>query len=208
MKIHNCEQRSEEWYQARLGKVTASHFSAVMAKGRGGAASKTRLDYMKTLANERLTGKRDPDGTYTNRAMENGTLREPDARDWYEWITGKDVVEVGFVELNDEVGCSPDGLVDIDGLLEIKCPAYKTHMDYRRDGVFPSEYRPQVQGQMWVCGRQWCDFVSYYPDLFVNGEDLRLWILRVKRDDSYIEQLAAATAVFLTELKELEGKPL
>ena len=140
--------------------------------------------------------------------MKNGIEREPDARVEYQWASGNDVVEVGFVELNPEVGCSPDGIVGIDGLLELKCPMRKTHMDYRRAGVLPSVYKPQVQGQMWVCGRQWCDFVSYYPDLFVNGEDLSLWILRVKRDDSYIEQLAAATAVFLTELKELEGKPL
>jgi len=84
---------------------------------------------------------------------------------------------------NVEAGASPDGLIGEDGLLEIKCPLAHTHVGYLREGVLPPKYIPQVQGQLWVTGRQWCDFVSYHPEL-------KIMIVRVERDDSYIFTLA------------------
>jgi putative phage-type endonuclease len=200
MKIIDCEQRSPDWFAARLGKVTASHFSDVMAKGRGGGASKTREKYMMQLLAERVSGS--PEESYQNKWMEEGTEKEPDGRFLYEWITGTQVGQIGFVEFSEDVGCSPDGLVGEEGLLELKCPKLTTHLSYILKDALPSEYKAQVQGQMWVCERKWCDFVSYHPDC----KKQELFIHRVERDDAYITLLAAATATFLTELTELQKR--
>ena len=202
MRIIQCVQGSEEWFAARLNKVTASHFAVVMAKGRGGTASKTRDDYLYTLVAERRNGKREP--TYQSKEMQEGTEREPGAREWYEWLYN-DVEQVGFVEMTDDVGCSPDGLVGDDGLLEIKCPKPKTHYEYidkyLRRGLIPPCYKAQVQGQIWVCERQWCDFATYHPDGNPN-----IAVVRVDRDDTYISLLSAAVATFLQDLTELEKR--
>jgi len=199
MRIIQCVQGSEEWFAARLNKVTASHFADVMAKGRGGASSKTREQYMMKLLAERVSGRREE--SYQNKWMEEGAEKEPDARDWYEWLYNE-VEQVGFVEMTDDVGCSPDGLVGDDGMLEIKCPKLTTHLDYILKGVLPSTYKPQVQGQLWVCERQWCDFASYHPDY----DEHPLFVVRVERDDTYISLLSAAVATFLTDLTELEKR--
>lgn len=200
MEIIDCEQHSDEWFAVRCGKVTASHFAEVMAKGRGGGASKTREKYMMQLLAERVSGR--PEESYQNKWMEEGTEKEPDARFLYEWITDKKVEQVGFVQATDDVGCSPDGLIDSDGQIELKCPKLTTHIGYILKDTLPSEYKPQVQGQLWVCERKWCDFVSYHPDY----KKQQLFIHRVERDDAYIELLAAATATFLTELEELQKR--
>lgn len=198
MKIIDCEQQSEEWFAARLGKVTASHFKDVMAKGRGGGTSLTREDYLWELITQRVGGIREEG--YKSKWMEEGTEKEPEAREWYEFITDNCVEQVGFVEKTEDVGCSPDGLIGKDGLLEIKCPKLKTH--FKKLGIFPSEYKPQVQGQLWVCERKWCDFVSYHP----GYQKQPMSIVRVERDEAYLTLLSAAVATFVTELQEMEKK--
>jgi len=194
MIVHDCEQRSEEWFELRRGKVTASHFADVINKKSG------RETYMMRLLAERVTGI--TQDTYQNEYMKDGTEREPEARSEYAWLKGVTVKQVGFVQNSEDVGCSPDGLVGNDGLIEIKCPKLTTHLSYILKGVLPTTYRAQVQGQMWVCERQWCDFISYHEDY----KKQPLFIVRVDRDEAYLKTLAAATATFIQELTEMEGK--
>lgn len=193
------EQRTEEWFKARLGKVTASKVSAVLAK----KESATRTDYLTDLVLERLTGKQQE--FYQNEAMQWGTETEPQARMAYEAARNTLVDELGFIDHPTiaNFGCSPDGLVGSDGLIEIKCPNSKTHIDTLLSGKAPSKYIPQMQTQMAVTGRKWCDFVSFDPRL---PEDLQLFIVRVERDDEYIAKLEEEVAVFLNEVDETVNK--
>ena len=194
MKIINCEQLSEEWYTARLGMVTASHFSEVLNKGSG---HKTYL--MKLLA-ERETSL--PQINYSNANMEWGIETEPEGRAYYETLHDVKIETIGFVKMDDDVGASPDGLIDSDGTIEIKCPLPSTHLGYILKGKLPSTYVAQVQGQLWVCNRQWCDFVSFDPRVRKRP----YWSLRVERDEEYIEGLAKAVKQFVADLKSLETR--
>jgi putative phage-type endonuclease len=153
------EQRSIEWYQARLGKFTASSFASLMA----GLETAAFSDLVKDKAWERLTGTLVE--SYTNAAMQHGIDTEAQARDWYRFETGNEVSEIGFVlhPVFEVAGCSPDGLVQESGLVEIKCPQPRAHIDVLASKKLPSKYRWQVQGQLWITGRKWCDFVSYHP---------------------------------------------
>jgi putative phage-type endonuclease len=153
------EQRSPEWYAARLGKWTASSFAALMA----GTATDAFCNLVKDKAWERLTGR--PADSFTTPAMQHGIDCEAEARDWYVFETGRDVIEEGFVVHPQfpTVGCSPDGYAEGGGLIEIKCPQPRSHLETLATKKLPARYRWQVQGQMWVCGREWCDFVSYHP---------------------------------------------
>jgi putative phage-type endonuclease len=193
------EQKTEEWFAARLGKVTASKVSAVLAK----RDSATRADYLTDLVLERLTGKQQE--FYQNEAMQWGTDTEPQARMAYEAFKGVLVDEMGFIDHPSiqYFGCSPDGLVDKDGLVEIKCPNSKTHLSTLLNGKIPTKYIPQVQTQMAVMNRQWCDFVSFDPRL---PEDLQLFVVRVNRDDEYIAKLEEEVVVFLDEVNETVNK--
>lgn len=193
-EIIYCEQLSEEWYQIRLGLVTASHFSDVLNKGSG------RKTYGMRLLAERMTGL--PQNGYSNANMEWGIETEPAAREYYEALHKVEVEQVGFVKMDDNVGCSPDGLVGEDGTIEIKCPLPSTHLDYIIKNKLPSQYVPQVQGQLWVCGRQWCDFISFDPRV----TDRPYWSIRVERDDAYIETLKQAVEQFVFELRTLVEK--
>jgi len=173
-------QRTDEWFKARLGVPTASSFHRIITptgKSASGAPA-----YIDELIAEKLTGKGiEVPVTY---AMQRGTDLEPKARENYEFIKDCEVTDVSLcLHDNVEAGASPDGLIGEDGLLEIKCPLAHTHVGYLREGVLPPKYIPQVQGQLWVTGRQWCDFVSYHPEL-------KIMIVRVERDDSYIFTLA------------------
>ena len=191
MKIHMMEQGSEEWLKIRCGKVTASHFSDVMSKGQG------RKTYMLKLAAERATGVVQP--SFKNEAMQWGNDQEPFARACYESSEHSVVDQVGFVEVNDYVGVSPDGLVDDEGCIEIKCPNTATHIGYIESGKLPAKYKAQVQGQLWATNRDWCDFVSYDPRNGDNG----YFCVRVERDSKYIGELVAALDKFVLELKEI-----
>lgn len=179
MKIIECQQGTEEWFQARLGVPSASNFSKlVMMNGK----PSTQTDgYINALVAERLTGQ----STFvqTTDAMQRGTDLEPYARDKYQDITLNLVTQVGFC-IHDEItaGASPDGLVEDDGGLEIKCPMPHTHVEYLREGKLPSKYFQQVQGCLWITGRSWWDFMSYHPQM-------KPLIVRVERDEEFIESL-------------------
>lgn len=196
MKIVSAEQKTEEWFAARLGKATASNFSKVLATIKSGEASERR-NYRVKLALERITGKQEE--VFVNDAMRQGTEREPLARIAYEAHTGHMVEEVGFC-LHDtlECGASPDGLIDADGGLEIKCPTPGKHFDYLRQKAEPPEYTAQIQGCMWITGRQWWDFVSYSPEFPDNAS---LIVRTIRRDNEYIDRLAAAVEAFMTEVR-------
>lgn len=191
MIIHTMEQGSQEWKDIRLGKVTASKFADAMAGGTGA----TKFKLMDALLGELESG--EPEPRYIDKNMEWGTENEPFAREEYQDTFGVKVVQVGFVELNEFVGVSPDGLVGEDGLLEIKCPKISTHVKYRRENKFPTTYKKQVQGQLWVTDRKWCDFVSYNP---TSKEPL--WRVRVVRDEKLIKEIEVGVNIFVEEMKK------
>lgn len=195
MIIHEMVQGSDEWFAARLGKVTGSNFSKAI--GKPGA---TRTKYMEKLIAE--IGSQEKEQGYSNAAMEWGTETEPLAREFYENINDCIVREVGFVEHNEHIGVSPDGLVGEDGLLEIKCPYSSTHVSYIINDRLPPVYKAQVQGQLWVTGRQWCDFVSYDPRYIPRP----YWCVRVERDIDYSAMLCIKVGKFITEMKEIIEK--
>lgn len=189
------EQRTDEWYVARLGRATASNFGKVLAKIKTGEAA-DRRNYRAQLVIERLTGNRQEG--YSNAAMQWGTEQEPFARIAYMADRGVDVQEVGFIQhATLMAGCSPDGLIAADGLIEIKCPVSATHIETLKTQHMPLEHMPQVQGQMWIAGRQWCDFVSYDPRM---PEKLQMFVQRIPRDDQYIKALAFEVERFLEEV--------
>ena len=190
------EQGTPEWHQLRLGKVTASRVSDVMAKIKTGESA-SRKNYRAELVVQRLTGL--PSESFTNAAMEWGTATEPMARIAYEIAKEVLVEQVGFIEHPTIAmfGCSPDGLAH-DGMIEIKCPNSATHIEYLTDNKAPAKYINQMQCQMAVTGRKWCDFVSFDPRL---PEDLQLFVVRVPRDDKYIGTMEVEVVEFLTEVE-------
>ena len=198
------EQGSEEWFQQRLGKVTASRISDVMAKTKTGWGA-SRKNYMMELLCQRLTGSRE-DG-YTNAAMQRGIDMEPVARAAYEIHTGKDVTETGFIlhPLWEDIGASPDGLVGANGMLEIKCPNTAQHVACLRSGEPDSKYWWQMQCQMACADRQWCDFASFDDRL---PEPLQLFVVRVERDDQAVSDLVDNSLEFLGELGKIEKEML
>jgi hypothetical protein len=135
--------------------------------------------------------------------MRQGIEREPSARDAHMARTGAWVKQVGFIRHdNIECGASPDGLIDDDGALEIKCPELATHLAYLRLKAEPPEYTAQIQGVMWIAERAWCDFVSFNPDF---PPHLQLIVRRVQRDEKYIAALALAVELFMSEVREEEA---
>ena len=191
------EQRTNEWFTARLGKVTASRVADVIAKTKAGQSA-SRANYMADLVVERLTGQKA--SSFSNAAMEWGTQTEPQARAAYSAKTGILVEEVGFIDHPTVAmsGASPDGFAE-EGLIEVKCPNTSTMLEYILDGKPPQKYVTQMQWQMACTGRQWCDFVSFDPRL---PERLQLLIVRVPRDDVYIAMLEAEVKKFLAELDD------
>lgn len=180
-------QRTEEWALARAGKFTGSRFVDVLARNkRTGEPLKAYHDLIWEIVVERMTEK--PVEGPSGYALQWGTDVEPFAREAYELETGLSVIESGFIvhPAYDFVGCSPDGLIDEDGGLEMKCPkSSPVHLERFLVGV-PDEYAPQIQGCMWVTGRKWWDFVSYDPRM---PESHRIFIRRVERDEEFITNL-------------------
>lgn len=194
------EQRSEEWFQARLGKVTASRVADVLAKIKSGESA-SRRNYKIQLVSERLTGERQE--TYINQAMQDGIDREQFARDRYVQQFGE-VEEVGFVKHPTlEAGASPDGMVGDDGIIEIKCPMGSTHTETLMTQDIPSKYVPQVQFQLLVTGRKWCDFVSYNP---MFPEHLQVFVKRIEADPVYQKELESEVKQFLEEVDTIINK--
>ena len=191
------EQRSTEWFTARLGKVTASRVADVIAKTKTGYST-SRENYMAQLVCERMTGTQGE--SYSNAAMQWGTDQEPLARAAYEAIKDVLVDEVGFIvhPTINAAGASPDGLVGDDGLIEIKCPNTATHIDTLLSDKVPSKYNTQMQWQMACTGRKWCDFVSFDPRM---PEGLQIFIQRVDFDEQYVKMLEAEITEFLGELE-------
>lgn len=198
MKIINCKQGDPEWFEIRRSLITGSRFKDVLAKGAG----KTRKSYMYQLAAEAITGEMTE--SYTNEHMEWGTLTEPQARAMYELSSGNTVDEVGIIILDrGDIAASPDGLIGDDGMIEIKCPKTTTQIETFLSGKMPSGHRAQVQGQLWVSGRQWTDFVSFDPR--IDGES-SYFCVRVERDEEYIKEIESACLQFAVELEEMVNK--
>jgi putative phage-type endonuclease len=192
------EQRTEEWHQARLGKVTASRIADVMAKTKAGYGA-SRANYMAELIVERLTGR--PGDSFQSPAMTWGTNTEPLARAAYEAHKGVLVEEVGFVPhpTIPMAGASPDGLVDMDGLVEIKCPNTATHIETLMTGNVPLKYIFQMHWQMICTGREWCDFVSFDPRM---PEGMQLFVARYMHSTDTAFDLTKEVTAFLKELDE------
>jgi len=163
---YDITQGLPEWHEIRKGKFTASTISKLFM----GKTTQGYSDAIYKVAMERLSGKI-PEG-YSNAAMLRGIEMEPQAMAAYEIEYLTLVNEVGFVEKDDWAGCSPDGLVDDDGMIQIKCPAYNTHIGYLITEQVPKDYYHQMQMELWVTGRKWNDFVSYHPDLPMYVERL------------------------------------
>jgi putative phage-type endonuclease len=194
------EQRSEEWFQARLGKVTASRVADVLAKIKSGESA-SRRNYKIQLVSERLTGERQE--SYINQAMQDGIDREQFAKDRYVQEHGE-VEEVGFMQHPTlEAGASPDGLVGEDGIIEIKCPMGGTHTESLMSQDVPSKYIPQIQFQLRCSGRKWCDFVSYHP---MFPKHLQLFVKRVEADKVYQAELDKEIELFLVEVQTIIDK--
>ncbi|MDE2022084.1 MAG: YqaJ viral recombinase family protein [Patescibacteria group bacterium] len=196
LEVFTCAQSSPEWFACRAGIPTASEFSTVMASGKGGGESKTRLKYLRTLAGEIITGKC-VDG-YTNIHMERGHEMEAEARDLYAMVADADPTQVGFLRRG-RAGASPDSLVGADGVLEIKTKLPHLQIEVLTTDAVPSEHIAQCQGQLWISGRSWVDFVSYWPGL-------PLFVKRVQRDEAYIAKIKVAVDDFLGELDALVEK--
>jgi putative phage-type endonuclease len=194
-------QGSDEWKAVRLGHVSASCVADVMAKGKGGAESITRRKYKMRLVAERLTGQGQE--SFSNSAMEWGNEQESFARQAYEVSRETFVDKTGFWKhpTIKWLGVSPDGLVNSDGLVEIKCPNSTTHLDYLIADQVPSEYYKQMQCQMWVTNRLWCDFVSYDPRIKLAKN--RLFVKRCMRDDVFLREMEVEVLQFLKEVQDL-----
>jgi putative phage-type endonuclease len=195
----NLEQGTDEWKLARLGYVSASNLDAVMARGKSGEAI-TRKKYKVRLAAERLTG--EITESYSNSAMEWGVVNEEKAAMAYEVSKDTLLDRTGFWKhpTIPWLGCSPDRLVYGNNGVEIKCPDSSTHVDYWLNKQVPAEYVKQVQGQIWVMGWEWCDFVSYDPRM---PEKNRLLVVRAYRDETLIKQMEEEVKKFLEEVEQL-----
>jgi putative phage-type endonuclease len=193
MIIHNIDQQSEAWVLARCGRVTGTRFKNLMSK----ETTDSYKDLVTNIACEMITGKMEE--TYSNAIMEYGLETEPDARKEYENILDIKVTEAGFIVPDEDnkyhewVGISPDGLTSDNGMIEIKCPLMRTHLEYIESDKLPAEYRYQVQGQLFVTGFEYCDFISYVPGMktfvFRVYPDLELFTEFEKRLDVLIEQV-------------------
>jgi len=192
-------QGSPEWHQLRLGKVTASRVSDCIAQIKTGEAA-SRSDYRIELVTERLT--RIATEGFTNSHMMRGIELEPQARVAYELKNNLWVTEIAFVDHPTIAmsGASPDGLVVSDGMLEIKCPAPKTHIKYLLDGRVPAKYKNQMAWQMACTGRNWVDFMSFCPELPWN---MQSFIIRYERDDDLIAELESKVNEFNNEVSEV-----
>lgn len=189
-------QGTPEWHQMRVGKVTASRVSDVIARTKTGYGA-SRANYMAELIAERLTGV--PAEKFTNAAMAWGVENETHARGEYAIKNGVIVDEVAFINhpLIPMSGASPDGLIGEIGLVEIKCPNTSTHIDTLLGGKVPEKYHTQMMWQMACTGRQWCDFVSFDPRL---PKEMQLFVRTVERDAAMISILEEQVEEFIAEL--------
>ena len=195
--MSDMEQRTDDWFAARLGKVTASSLYKVLAKTKTGYGA-DRGNYMTQLVLERVTGTKAD--SYTNAAMQWGIDQEPFARAAYEAKTGVLVEEVGFVPhpTIEAAGASPDGLVGDDGMVEIKCPDSKTALEcWLSENPVEGKYFAQMQWQMRCADRAWCDYVVFDPRMPAKAQ---LFVTRVMRDDKWLADTEVEVVKFLAEV--------
>jgi len=193
MKIINVEQRSDEWFDIRKGRMTASHAQAIGANGKG------LITYINQICVE-MYSKADP-VSYSNAAMERGIELEDSAAFLYPMEAGLPAEKVGFVIYNDYVGCSPDLLVGTDGMAEIKCPADPEFLRRLMGGEIKSEYIWQVQMQLLICERSWCDFVTFSPNF-----DKELIIDRIYPDPKKFAKLKEGFEEGERLIREIQAK--
>lgn len=203
--IHECEQRTPEWFAVRAGLLTGSAADAITAKPlKSGGEPAARRDLRTQLAIELITGAPVANDVYVSPAMQRGIDLEASARDQYESRTGNIVRQTGFVTNPEHrIGCSLDGDIrNFEGILEIKCPKSATMVGYWKEGVIPTEYVPQVSHNMLVTGAQWCDFVAF-DDRMPSG--LEFFLVRVTREALQLDQYLAQVQKFLAELDNEVG---
>ena len=193
MIILEHDQGTPEWLQDRIGVPTASQFSNIVTCK--GERSKQRTKYLYRLAAEKITGTREE--SYQNAAMLRGIELEPEARKLFEMMTDETVSQVGLCVSDDrKIGCSPDGLIGDNGGIEIKCPSMAVHVEYLLGGKVPSYYFQQVQGSLYVTGREYWWFLSYYPGM-------KPLLIRSERDEKFLSILAKEIALFSEDLEKI-----
>ena len=205
--IHTMEQGSEEWFNIRIGRITASRFGDLLTQPRSkkdkeaGVLSQTTKSYILEKITEVMTGEHKE---LSGSALAWGKDTEQEAREFYELKYLTEVKEVGFVvkEDNKLIGGSPDGLVEEDGMIEIKCPYNSNnHIDYLFGGQIPRGYLAQIQGNLGITGRAWCDFVSYDPR--IQNEEHKMFVKRIIRDEEFIARIDRAIDIALIRYREL-----
>lgn len=190
MIIHNCEQRSPEWFNLRCGKFTASNFDKLFM----GKSTKGYQDLINTIVYERLTA--DIPESYQSEWMQRGNELEPEAIRRYELETFNKVNKVGFVEYDEWIGCSPDGLIGEDGMIQAKCPKHNTAIYYRLNPKKAvDDYLYQVQGEIGFSGRKWNDLIIYHPKLPAQ-------IIRVEKDETIIQSIHKEILIAVELVKE------
>jgi len=196
MKILDCKQQTPEWFTARCGMPTSSNFDKILTAD--GKPSKQREKYLYTLAGEKVSGIKED--TYQSFAMQQGVIKEQEARDYYKMLYDVEVQEVGFcLADNGLYGCSPDGLIGEGGGVEIKAPLIHTHVSYLINGKLLEDYYQQAQGSLFVTGRKWWDVMSYYPGL-------KPVIIRVTPDKAFHKALQVELELFTQELSDIVKK--
>lgn len=197
--IVNAEQRSPEWFDARLGRITGSRAGDMLATIKSGGWAASRKNLLMQLVLERVTCKCQ-ERTVQTQAMADGVEREPEALRLYEHLTGNSIRHTGFLRHTElYAGCSLDGHVgDFEGVVEAKCPMPATHYEYLRTGIVPEHYRLQCIHALWMTGAQWCDWISFHPDF---PEALRLKVVRVTPKDAEHAKYDAAVRAFLAEVE-------
>jgi putative phage-type endonuclease len=191
MTYHDVSQNTDHWLDLRKGHFTASSATDLFLKPE-------TAGYRKCIARvlyEKKTGALLPEERYNNKAMENGHEREIFAKEQYELKTFSKVYNGGFCELNEWIGCSPDGLVGENGLIQIKCPDFSTIVEYKRTGKLPLNYSRQMQFELLVTGREWNDFYVYYPLI-------EPFIIRVDRDGNIIKEIEEKLKNAIYEVQE------
>lgn len=192
MIIHNCEQNSEEWHNLRLGRFTGSNFHIFLGN------SQTRTNEIFKKASERITGKKCDQDSFRSIHTDRGHELEAVARDAYFFETGNMVEEVGFIEFDDLTGCSPDGLVGKDGMVEIKCVDNHTFVKIKNKNYINPMHKTQIQFCLMVANRKYFDYIVFNP----NFGDKGLIIKRIERDEEYIKKIKIALDKAIDEVKK------
>lgn len=197
----NEYQQTPEWFQARLGKLTASNMLAAMHITKDGSDYADRASLKLQILAERFTGQ--AVDHFVNNAMRHGNEQEPVIKDILKQL-GLPIEEIGFFEHHAilSFGASPDGLIEKEGLIEIKCPTSQTHLKWMMAGVVPEEHKPQMLAQIACTRRQWCDFISFDPR--VTNPKLRIFKRRYTPMEAEIRSVEKAAVKFLQEVSALE----